>query len=111
MIAEIGLPRYEIPYGQPQRKRGITKNNFYSLYDLAMLGITNLSKVPLRLVTFSGFACGLLCVLLSLGYLAYKLLYWNRFSAGLAPLVIGMFVCMSVQRVFIGVVGDYIGTM
>ena len=111
MIAEIGLPRFEIPYRQPQRKRGITKNNFYSLYDLAMLGITNLSKVPLRLVTFSGFACALLCVLVSFAYLVYKLLFWSRFSAGLAPLVIGVFFFMSLQMIFIGVIGEYIGTI
>lgn len=111
MIAEIGLPRYEIPYRQPLRKRGITKNNLYSLYDLAMLGITNLSKVPLRLVTFSGFACAFLCALVSLAYLIYKLLFWSRFSAGLAPLVIGVFFFMSLQMIFIGVVGEYIGTI
>lgn len=111
IIAEIGLPRYEIPYRQPKRKRGITKNNFYSLYDLAMLGITNLSKVPLRLVTFSGFACALLCVLVALAYSIYKLLYWSRFSAGIAPLVIGVFFFMSLQMIFIGVVGEYIGTI
>lgn len=111
MIAEIGLPRYEIPYKQPRRKRGITKNNFYSLYDLAMLGITNLSKVPLRLVTFAGFASALLCVLVALAYTVYKILFWTRFSAGIAPLVIGIFFFMSLQMIFIGVVGEYIGTI
>jgi glycosyltransferase involved in cell wall biosynthesis len=111
MIAEIGFSRYEIPYRQPLRKRGFTKNNFYSLYDMAMLGITNLSKVPLRLVTFSGFACALLCILVAVGYAIYKLLYWSRFSAGIAPLVIGVFFFMSLQMIFIGVVGEYIGTI
>jgi glycosyltransferase involved in cell wall biosynthesis len=111
MIAEIGLPRYEIPYKQPLRKRGITKNNFYSLYDLAMLGITNLSKVPLRLVTFAGFASALLCVFVALAYTVYKILFWTRFSAGIAPLVIGIFFFMSLQMIFIGVVGEYIGTI
>lgn len=111
MIAEIGLSRYEIPYHQPRRKRGITKNNFYSLYDLAMLGITNLSKVPLRLVTFAGFASALLCVLVALAYTVYKVLFWSRFSAGIAPLVIGIFFFMSLQMIFIGVVGEYIGTI
>jgi len=76
-----------------------------------MLVITNLSKVPLRLVTFSGFACALLCVLMACAYAVYKLLYWNRFSAGVAPLVIGMFFFMSLQMIFIGVVGEYIGTI
>jgi glycosyltransferase involved in cell wall biosynthesis len=111
MIAEIGLPRFEIPYHQPARKRGITKNNFYSLYDLAMLGITNLSKVPLRLVTFSGFVGAVLCVLVSLGYFIYKLIYWNRFSVGIAPLVIGVFFFLSIQMLFMGIVGEYIGTI
>jgi len=111
MIAEIGLPRYEIPYRQPRRKHGVTKNNLYSLYDLAMLGITNLSKVPLRLVTFAGFASALLCVLVALAYTVYKLLFWTRFSAGIAPLVIGIFFFMSLQMIFIGVVGEYIGTI
>ena len=111
MIAEIGLPRFEIPYHQPARKRGITKNNFYSLYDLAMLAITNLSKVPLRLVTFSGFLGAMLCVLVSLAYFVYKLIYWDRFSVGVAPLVIGVFFFMSIQMLFMGIVGEYIGTI
>ena len=111
MIGEIGMPHFEIPYHQPVRKRGITKNNFYSLYDLAMLAITSLSKVPLRIVTFSGFACSLLCVLVSLAYLVYKLIFWSRFSAGIAPLVIGVFFFMSLQMMFIGIIGEYIGTI
>lgn len=111
MVAEIGMPHFEIPYHQPARKHGITKNNFYSLYDLAMLAITNLSKVPLRLVTFSGFAGSLLCVLVSFVYLAYKLIFWNRFSAGLAPLVIGVFFFMSLQMLFIGIIGEYVGAI
>jgi len=111
MIAEIGMPRFEIPFHQPVRKRGITNNNFYSLYDLAMLAITNLSKVPLRLVTFSGFVCSLLCILVSGIYLVYKLIFWSRFSAGLAPLVIGVFFFMSLQMLFIGIIGEYIGTI
>jgi glycosyltransferase involved in cell wall biosynthesis len=111
MIAEIGLPHVELPFNQPRRKRGITKNNFYTLYDLAMLGITNLSKVPLRVVTFSGFVCSLLCVLAGFAYLIYKLLFWSRFSAGIAPLMIGIFFFASVQLFFLGIVGEYIGAI
>jgi glycosyltransferase involved in cell wall biosynthesis len=111
MIAEIGLPHAEIPYKQPRRTRGITKNNLYSLYDLAMLGITNLSKVPLRLVTFSGFVSSILCILVSFGYCVYKLLYWNRFTVGMAPLVIGLFFFASLQMIFLGIIGEYIGAI
>ena len=111
MIAEAGFRHFDIPYHQPARKRGITKNNFYALYDMAMLAITNLSKVPLRLVTFSGFAGAVLSVLVSLAYLIYKLIFWSRFSVGIAPLVIGMFFFMSIQMLFMGIVGEYIGTI
>jgi glycosyltransferase involved in cell wall biosynthesis len=111
IIAEIGMSHCEIPYRQPARKRGLTKNNFYSLYDLAMLAITSLSKVPLRLVTFSGFVSSLLCVAVSIAYLVYKLIFWNRFSTGIAPLVIGVFFFMSLQMLFIGILGEYIGSV
>lgn len=111
MIAEIGLPHTTIPFIQPRRKRGITKNNFYTLYDIAMLGITNLSKVPLRMVTLSGFASATLCILVGLAYLAYKLLFWNRFSVGMAPLVIGIFFFSSIQLISVGILGEYIGSI
>jgi glycosyltransferase involved in cell wall biosynthesis len=111
MIAEIGLPHAEIPYRQQRRKRGKTNNNFYALFDTAMLGITNFSKVPLRLATFSGFACAVLCVLIGFGYLIYKLLFWDRFSAGVAPLVLGIFFFASVQLFFMGILGEYIGSI
>lgn len=111
MIAEIGFRHAELPYHQPVRKRGFTKNNFYSLYDTAMLGITNLSKVPLRIVTFSGFAGSLLSILVSLAYFVYKLLFWRSFSLGIAPLVIGIFFLSSIQLLFMGIVGEYIGTI
>ena len=111
MIAEAGFRHFDIPYHQPVRKQGITKNNFYTLYDIAMLAITNLSKVPLRLVTFSGFAGAVVCVLVSLAYLIYKLIFWDRFSVGVAPLVIGLFFFMSLQMLFMGIVGEYIGTI
>jgi len=111
VIAEIGFPHFDMPYHQPVRKRGVTKNNLYALYDMAMLGITNLSKAPLRIVTFSGFAGAVLSALVSLAYLVYKLLYWNEFSIGIAPLIIGLFFFMSIQMLFMGIVGEYIGTI
>jgi glycosyltransferase involved in cell wall biosynthesis len=111
MIAEVGLPHVEIPYDQKRRQRGITKNNFYTLYDLAMLGVTSFSKIPLRLLTVGGFACALLSIFVSFVYLIYKLLFWNSFTVGMAPLVIGIFFFGSVQLVFIGILGEYIGAI
>jgi len=111
VIADIGLPHGEIVFNQPARKWGVSKINLYALYDLAMLGITSLSKVPLRLVTFSGFVGSFLCVLVSLAYFLYKLIFWNRFSLGVAPLVIGVFFFLSLQMLFMGIVGEYIGTI
>lgn len=111
MIAEIGLPHYQLNYDQPVRKRGITKNNFYTLYDIAMLGITNLSKVPLRMVTISGFACAILSLAVGLAYLAYKLVFWANFTVGIAPLVIGLFFLGSVQLLSMGILGEYIGAI
>jgi len=111
MIAEIGLPHYELYYDQPRRKRGITKNNFYTLYDLAMLGITNLSKVPLRLVTGFGFLCSLLSLFVGLAYFIYKLIFWSNFTVGIAPLVIGLFFLGSVQLLSMGILGEYIGSI
>src|SRR2546430_3590931 len=91
MIAEIGLPHTEVQYEQQRRKSGKSKNNFYTLYDLAMLGITKLSKVPLRLVTFAGFAGSALSLMVGFAYFLYKMLFWSQFSLGIAPLVIGFF--------------------
>jgi glycosyltransferase involved in cell wall biosynthesis len=111
MIAEVGLPHFELYYDQPARKSGITKNNFYSLYDLAMLGITNLSKVPLRLVTALGFLSSILSLAAGLGYFVYKLLFWNSFSIGIPPLIIGLFFLGSVQLVSMGILGEYLGAI
>jgi hypothetical protein len=111
MIAEIGLSHVKIVYRQCRRLRGITRNNFYTLWDLAMPSITNFSKVPLRLLTFFGFGPAVLSVLFPLAYLVYKLMFWSRFSVGIAPLVTGIFFLGSVQLICIGIVGEYIGAI
>ncbi|MCE9587118.1 MAG: glycosyltransferase family 2 protein [Verrucomicrobia bacterium] len=110
-ISEIGLPIAEISYHQPARKRGITKNNFFTLYDLAMLGITNHSKVPLRLAAMLGFVMAIFSLLVALVYLIYKLIFWYSLPVGTAPLVIGLFFFASVQLFFIGILGEYIGAI
>ena len=111
MIAELGLPHAEVMYNQGRRAHGITKNNFYTLYDLAMLGITNLSKVPLRLVTAAGFVSAALSLALGFFYLLYKLVFWNSFSVGVAPLVLGLFFMGSVQMLCLGIIGEYVGSI
>lgn len=110
-ISEIGYPIVQIPFEQPTRKRGITKNNFYTLYDIAMLGITSHSKVPLRLATMAGFALSLLSLLVAFGYLIAKLIFWESFSIGIAPMVVGVFFFGAIQLFFIGILGEYIGAI
>lgn len=111
LLCEIGFPIATVPFKQPRRKRGITKNNFYTLYDIAMLGITNHSKLPLRLMTMAGFGISLLSLLTAIGYLVAKLLFWNSFQMGTAPLLIGIFFFGAVQMFFIGLLGEYIGSI
>lgn len=109
LVSDIGFKPYLLPYGQPQRRRGITKNNFYTLYDMAMLGLTTHSRVPLRLATFLGFVLSGFSLLCALGYTVYKLLFWQQFQLGMAPMVIGLFFFSSVQLFFIGLLGEYLG--
>jgi polyisoprenyl-phosphate glycosyltransferase len=111
LIAEIGFDVARVPFKQPGRTRGITKNNFYTLYDMAMLGITSHSKIPIRLATMAGFALSLVSFLISLTYLVMKLVLWDRFQLGTAPLLIGMFFFGSVQIFFIGLIGEYVASI
>ncbi len=111
LVIDLGFKPALIEFVQPRRKRGFTKNNFYTLYDMAMLGITNHSKLPLRLAAFIGFGMSFLSFLTGIAYLIYKLLFWDRFSVGMAPVVIGLFLFSSVQLFFIGILGEYIGAI
>jgi glycosyltransferase involved in cell wall biosynthesis len=111
LIAEIGFAPVEVPYTQARRLRGLTSQNFYTLYDIAFLGIVNHSKVPLRLAAMLGFLMSCLSFLLTMGYLAAKLLFWDRFQFGLAPILIGFFFISSLQLFFVGILGEYIGSI
>ncbi len=111
MIAEIGLPTVKLLYDQPARKFGITKNNWYTLYDIGMLGIINHSKVPLRLATFAGFFGACFSFLIALGYLLAKLIFWSTFTVGVAPLLIGVFFILSIVLVCLGIMGEYVGAI
>ena len=111
LVCDFGYERAEVGYLQPARTRGRTKNDFFSLYDMAMLGITSHSKVPLRIATMAGFTISLLSLLVALGYLIAKLIFWNELQLGLAPLLIGIYFFGAVQLFFIGVLGEYIGSI
>lgn len=108
LVAELGYERKEIFYTQPKRRAGKTKNNWYTLYDAAMLSITSYTKIGLRLCTFFGFFFGLFSALIGLVYLIYKLIYWDSFIVGMAPVAIGIFFIGAVQLIFIGMLGEYI---
>ena len=111
LIFDLGYRRAEITYSQPARRHGATKNNLYTLYDLAMLGVTNHSKVPLRLATMAGFLLSIVAIGVSVIYLVMKLLFWQTFSFGLAPVLIGIYFFGAVQLLFIGVMGEYVGSI
>ena len=111
LISELGYSVARIPFHQPIRKSGITKNNWYTLYDMAMLGFTSHSKVPLRLATMLGFATAFLSLMIAIGYLICKLVFWQSFPFGTAPLIISIFFFASVQLFFIGIIGEYIGAI
>lgn len=108
IVAELGYRRKEIPYEQPRRRAGKTHNNFYRLYDAAMLSVTSYTKAGLRLATIFGSICAVVSMLIALVYLVMKLIWWDRFPAGMAPMLIGMLFLGSVQLFFIGFLGEYI---
>lgn len=108
VVAELGYKRVSLPYTQQKRRAGKTHNNFFTLFDGAMLSFTSYTKVGLHLVTFLGFIMAACSLAVAFGYLIYKLTYWDQFSMGMAPLIIGMFFFNAVQLLFIGYVGEYV---
>ena len=111
LIMEMGFEIAKVQFVQPKRKKGKTKNNFYTLFDIAMLGFVNHSKVPLRMATFVGFSVAIISLLIALSYFIYKLAFWQNFQVGVAPMVIGIFFFAAVQLFFIGIIGEYIGAI
>jgi len=111
LICELGFPIKTIPFLQPRRERGLSKNNFYTLFDIAMLGIVSHSLVPIRLASICGIVIGFLSLLVAIFYTMMKLLNWYSFPVGMAPIVIGIFLLFSLLFIFIGVLGEYIGSI
>jgi dolichol-phosphate mannosyltransferase len=111
LICELGYEIKTIAFTQPRRLRGISKNNFFTLYDIAMLGIISHSKMPIRLAALLGFALGVISLLVAIIFTILKLLFWNSFPIGIAPVVIGLFFLLGMQMLFIGILGEYIGAI
>jgi glycosyltransferase involved in cell wall biosynthesis len=111
LISELGFSIAHVYFTQPTRKRGFTKNNFYTLYDIGMTGITSHSRIPLRVATISGFVMSAVSLVLAIGYFIAKLIFWNQFPIGMVPILIGLFFFSSVQLFFIGIIGEYIGSI
>lgn len=111
LVSELGFLIKEVPYKQPIRFSGKTKNNFYTLYDIAMLGFVSHSKIPLRMSSFIGFIVSFLSIFIALIYFIYKLFFWSNFQVGIAPLVIGFFFFGGVQLFFLGIIGEYISAI
>jgi glycosyltransferase involved in cell wall biosynthesis len=111
IISELGFKVATVNYTQPRRERGITKNNFFTLYDMGILGIISNSKVPLRIATFFGFILSFFSLLAGIGFFVVKILFWNTFQAGIAPMLIGNFFLFGVLLFFIGILGEYVGAI
>lgn len=111
LLCEIGYPIDKITFKQPKRNKGITKNNFYTLYDLALLGITNHSKVPIRVMSIVGFTLSILSIFVAIIFLILKVLFWDAFDLGTAPIIIGIFFFGAIQTFCLGLIGEYIGSI
>lgn len=111
LICELGYEVKTIQFVQPRRLGGITKNNFYTLFDIAMLGMVSHSKVPIRIAALVGFLLGTISILIAFVFLTLKLLFWNSFPLGYAPVVIGLFFLFGALLFFIGILGEYIGSI
>lgn len=111
LICELGYEVKTIEFDQPRRFNGVSKNNFYSLYDIAILGIVSHSKVPIRVAGFLGILVGFVSLIIALIYVILKLVFWETFPLGVAPIAIGLFFLAGVQLVFLSVLGEYISSI
>ncbi len=108
MVSELGFSVKKIPYKQNKRQFGYSKNNLMTLYDSAMLGLTSNSYLTIRLMSFFGFFVGFISFCLSIYYILMKIIHWNSYDMGVAPLVIGMYMILGFVMFFLGILGEYI---
>jgi len=111
LIHEFGYPISTVKFTQPRRLKGISKNNFYTLYDMAMLGLVSHSILPIRLASFLGFSLGILSIFISLGILIFKMIWWDSFATGQASILVLILMLFGILLVFVGMLGEYIGSI
>jgi glycosyltransferase involved in cell wall biosynthesis len=111
LFCELGYPIKTVEFNQPRRLRGISKNNFYTLYDIAMLGVISHSLLPIRLASLAGFLLGIGSFFMAMLFFVLKLVFWDQFPLGVAPIVIGMFFMFGVLLFFVGILGEYVGSI
>jgi glycosyltransferase involved in cell wall biosynthesis len=111
IVAELGFDYATVPYVQPRRSRGLSSNNLYTLYDLGVQGVVNHSKIPLRIATILGFCSSVFSLAAATVYLIMKLLFWYNLPIGIAPMIIGLFCVASIQLFFLGILGEYVGSI
>lgn len=111
LVCYLGYEIKTIQFEQPKRVRGLSKNNFYTLYDIGILGVVSFSRLPLRIATFLGFAIGMTCFLTVFIYLILKIIYWESFALGIAPITIGLFGLFGLLFIFMGILGEYIAVI
>src|SRR5581483_2637811 len=111
LVSEIGFEPAYVYFDKPRRTHGKTKNDFFTLFDMAMLGLVKHSRMPMRFATLAGFFMSAVSLMIAIGYLVAKLIFWNRFEFGQAPILIGIYFFASVQIFFIGVLGEYVGAI
>jgi glycosyltransferase involved in cell wall biosynthesis len=111
LICELGYPIKTIQFTQPRRVMGISKNNFYTLYDIAMLGLVSHSLVPIRIASFLGLSIGFLSISLGVLFFVAKLIWWDYFPIGVAPIAIALFGLFGMMFIFMGLLGEYIGVI
>ena len=111
MISEISANIAIIEFDQPSRRYGSSKNNFYTLFDLGVNAIIKHSIIPLRIMTIGGFISSIILIIVATFFFIYKIIYWDKFQLGLAPIILGVFFGFSVLIFMLGTIGEYIGVI
>jgi glycosyltransferase involved in cell wall biosynthesis len=108
-IAALGFRQIGVPYDRAERKLGYSKFSYAELFHLALDGILNHSTVPLRLATFTGLGVSVLTALGLVGYVIGRLFFSQDWPAGFATTTAIGLVTLSLNALFLGIIGEYLG--